>query len=140
CYFVLDGINDAYEWSFVAVPAQVSAGVLKNYSYKSINSFLSQTASNYDNENSADKIAEISYLAKLGSERVLELKSRVMKKFLLEKPFLEKETIKSITDKLCYDELLELSKMFGEENAPVPQLFSQDREMKAFIKNENFKI
>lgn len=32
CHTVLGGITDAYEWSFVAVPAQVNAGVTKKYS------------------------------------------------------------------------------------------------------------
>ncbi len=31
CHVVLDGITDAYEWSFVAVPAQRNAGVTKHY-------------------------------------------------------------------------------------------------------------
>lgn len=31
CHTVLGGITDAYEWSFVAVPAQVGAGVAKQY-------------------------------------------------------------------------------------------------------------
>lgn len=31
CHTVLDGITDAYEWSFVAVPAQPGAGVTKCY-------------------------------------------------------------------------------------------------------------
>ena len=31
CHTVLSGITDAYEWSFVAVPAQVGAGVMKQY-------------------------------------------------------------------------------------------------------------
>lgn len=31
CYTILDDITDAYEWSFVAVPAQVNAGVIKNF-------------------------------------------------------------------------------------------------------------
>lgn len=31
CHTVLDDISDAYEWSFVAVPAQVNAGVTKHY-------------------------------------------------------------------------------------------------------------
>ena len=34
CHTVLDGITDAYEWSFVAVPAQVGAGVAKQYHTK----------------------------------------------------------------------------------------------------------
>ena len=32
CHTILDGITDAYEWSFVAVPAQINAGVAKKYS------------------------------------------------------------------------------------------------------------
>ena len=32
CHTVLADITDAYEWSFVAVPAQVNAGVTKRYS------------------------------------------------------------------------------------------------------------
>lgn len=31
CHTVLEEIQDAYEWSFVAVPAQVNAGVTKHY-------------------------------------------------------------------------------------------------------------
>ena len=34
CCHVLDGISDAYEWSFVAVPAQVGAGVTKHFTEK----------------------------------------------------------------------------------------------------------
>ena len=32
CHVILDNITDAYEWSFVAVPAQKSAGVTKHFS------------------------------------------------------------------------------------------------------------
>ena len=31
CHTVLDGITDAYEWSFVAIPAQREAGVTKHF-------------------------------------------------------------------------------------------------------------
>lgn len=31
CHYILDDITDAYEWSFVAVPAQINAGVTKKY-------------------------------------------------------------------------------------------------------------
>ena len=33
CHKILDDVQDAYEWSFVAVPAQVQAGVTKQYDY-----------------------------------------------------------------------------------------------------------
>ncbi|MCM1006661.1 MAG: hypothetical protein NC485_01830 [Ruminococcus flavefaciens] len=32
CHTILDNITDAYEWSFVAVPAQINAGVTKHFS------------------------------------------------------------------------------------------------------------
>lgn len=35
CCTILDNITDAYEWSFVAVPAQINAGVTKRYSIAS---------------------------------------------------------------------------------------------------------
>lgn len=38
CHIVLDSITDAYEWSFVAVPAQVSAGVTKHFSSDAVES------------------------------------------------------------------------------------------------------
>lgn len=34
CHFILDGIKDAYEVSFVAIPAQKNAGVTKSYGEK----------------------------------------------------------------------------------------------------------
>lgn len=32
CYTILDDVTDVYEWSFVAIPAQVNAGVTKRFS------------------------------------------------------------------------------------------------------------
>ena len=37
CFAVLDEPTDAYEWSFVAVPAQKAAGVIKNFTPKGDN-------------------------------------------------------------------------------------------------------
>ena len=34
CHHILDDITDAYEWSFVAVPAQINAGVTKKFEKK----------------------------------------------------------------------------------------------------------
>lgn len=38
CHTILDDITDAYEWSFVAVPAQVNAGVTKHFSSAGVES------------------------------------------------------------------------------------------------------
>lgn len=37
CYVILDEVTDAYEWSFVAVPAQVNAGVTKRFNSHTFN-------------------------------------------------------------------------------------------------------
>ncbi len=51
CHTVLSDITDAYEWSFVAVPAQVNAGVTKRFSGDSIN-----TVSDYDIKMFSDEL------------------------------------------------------------------------------------
>lgn len=38
CHTVLDDVSDAYEWSFVAVPAQINAGVTKHFSESAFHS------------------------------------------------------------------------------------------------------
>lgn len=44
CYAILDDIKDVYEWSFVAVPSQVNAGVTKRFGnlkdYEELSNFL----------------------------------------------------------------------------------------------------
>lgn len=51
CYTVLDNITDAYEWSFVAVPAQVNAGVTKRSSVSgNISTYSDVDTINADNE------------------------------------------------------------------------------------------
>lgn len=52
CCFILDDVTDAYEWSFVAVPAQVNAGVTKKFSEEHM--FLNDS----DSENNSDEILE----------------------------------------------------------------------------------
>lgn len=40
CYHEIDEPTDAYEWSFVAVPAQVNAGIIKQFDGKALESML----------------------------------------------------------------------------------------------------
>lgn len=51
CYTILDKITDAYEWSFVAVPAQVNAGVTKRSgAYGNVSAYSDNYVKNADNE------------------------------------------------------------------------------------------
>lgn len=42
CYSIINDISDAYEWSFVAVPAQVNAGITKKFGDIAENQAVSQ--------------------------------------------------------------------------------------------------
>lgn len=67
CYALLEGAVDAYEWSFVAVPAQKGAGVMKRYDERKIDAEL----------NALKKAAD------LGKKYMSELKKEVLRLCLL---------------------------------------------------------
>lgn len=51
CHIILDDITDSYEWSFVAVPAQVNAGVTKrSANYGNILTYSDMDVKNADEE------------------------------------------------------------------------------------------
>ena len=62
CYVILDEPTDAYEWSFVAIPAQKNAGVIKAF----------------DGENAAEKIMKAEKGVSLSAIQVNELKEKLM--------------------------------------------------------------
>lgn len=69
CYTLLDGAVDAYEWSFVAVPAQRGAGVTKGFAG--------------DGTAARREFEEMSKAAALGKRYLSELKSEVLRLCLL---------------------------------------------------------
>ncbi|MDE6797866.1 MAG: hypothetical protein K2J36_07640 [Ruminococcus sp.] len=51
CHVILDNITDSYEWSFVAVPAQINAGVTKrSANYGNISTYSDVDIKNADDE------------------------------------------------------------------------------------------
>lgn len=50
CCHILDDIKDAYEWSFVAVPAQIEAGVTKKYCGETFNNVFNNVLKTEDVE------------------------------------------------------------------------------------------
>lgn len=50
CHVVLDDITDAYEWSFVAVPAQMNAGVTKKFTEEAASKSADIDTEEIDNE------------------------------------------------------------------------------------------
>lgn len=69
CYKVLENPEDAYEWSFVAVPAQKNAGVTKKYNGQEKNQFEYTNAEEHKKlmvacENMKEEIIRLSYFSK----------------------------------------------------------------------------
>ena len=98
CYATLEGARDAYEFSFVAVPAQPAAGVVK-------------TARRGDSA-AADLLEEE---AALGRKYLEELRSEVVRLALLADRELDGRAVKSLAWKLSHSELEELRKSYARQ-------------------------
>ena len=102
CHGVLKGAKDAYEWSFVAVPAQRKAGVVKSAGQR------------MDEE------------ARMGRRYLKSLRREVVRLAGIAQPEAEHDLLVRIADKLDEGELLGLAKLYrgkvDEMLKPVTQL------------------
>ena len=115
CYHVLENTSDAYEWSFVAVPAQRQAGVVKSIKKTFTNAY---EANNFGDEDQTQLNKCLEYISQLESivgEFEEELRSQVKKSFAVLQPELRLSTIKSMVEKLNVAELKELKKVQDEK-------------------------
>ncbi len=87
CHGILTGATDAYEWSFVAVPAQRKAGVIKS-------------ARRLEDE------------ARLGRRYLKGLRQELVRLAGLAEPEADHELLVSVAQKLDEEELLGLSKLY----------------------------
>ena len=93
CYTTLEGASDAYEFSFVAVPAQPAAGVVKGA-----------------RRGAAARLEEE---AELGRKCMENLRGEVVRLALLADRELSARAMKSLADKLSHQELEELRKSYA---------------------------
>lgn len=107
CWAELDGVSDAYEWSFVAVPAQTRAGVMKQFG-------------------KGEGLEELEREAALGRKYLEGLRKEVVRLGGLAEPEMAVEVLKAVAGKLGEGELLELKRVFqgraGERWPLGPQL------------------
>lgn len=116
CYAELREPTDAYEWSFVAVPAQRGAGVLKK---------------RFGGELGAERRKELEllqYQAQLGRNYLAALRKEVVRLGMLADENLDGQMFSQITEKLEEPELLELKKAYA---AKVQKLFPSEPQLKS---------
>ena len=118
CYASLEGASDAYEFSFVAVPAQPAAGVVKGAGRTCTS--LKALAAEYPG--CALELETLEKEAALGRDYLAGLKREVVRLGLLAGLGLDHDTLAGMTDKLSREELLAMQEVYGrraEERYPL---------------------
>lgn len=128
CFARLAGAEDAYEWSFVAVPAQVNAGVMKKFSYEGVQGemTLSEYIAKAKNEDMNSQYQILEKRARLGENYLNRLREEVVRLGILSGSGFQSDFLKSAVKKMEEEELLGFKKAFerklDEKYPPVSQL------------------
>lgn len=156
CYFELSQINDAYEWSFVAVPAQREAGVVKCFEnqdgkeiytmkdiMKNLESADGVVLSVEDSKRLLGYIKRLEKRASAADEMRDELEQEVLRLSVASESGISKGTMKNALCGLSVSELREFAAVFRKRAekvyAPKPQL-SVKKDEKPEGKNTEFRI
>ncbi len=149
CYTILDDPVDAYEWSFVAVPAQKEAGVIKALKggvlsleeiLNKIRSLEEISLNKEEVKKLKDYINRLEELSSFGRECKEDLRKEVRKLYSLSQPQIDSYVISSVTSKMSFSELKAFKKAFSAKNndsdffAVKPQLYN-----KPLLKKELYK-
>ncbi len=134
CYVTLDEPTDAYEWSFVAVPAQINAGVTKRYDSRREESRLVSKLKGELGETSRKLGAACDFV-----------RGEIIRLSYFCKPFYTAEQVAQMTEAMDIYRLLELRKSLDRQVCENAQLL--DGEESSFIthipqtdENEDYTI
>lgn len=134
CHHVLDEPTDAYEWSFVAVPAQKNAGVTKRRGSLTGNATLEKLFSGKGSAGLTGAELEalraeymaLRAMAAVGERHMAENRDELTRLAVLTQPGMDRALAKAVAEKLDAEELERLTKVFARQAAqklPVrPQL------------------
>lgn len=158
CHVLLEEPTDAYEWSFVAVPAQRSAGVIKRFGVNSkggddkMDSIIKALSLGEDVELSRSQakklynlILELEELSKDGKVYRNDMKKEVVRLCSIAQPNIDSKTMESVADKMTMKELKSFRDSFEEdayEKFPKKPQLSPNKSLneKQEKKNTQFKI
>ena len=151
CYCILSDVTDAYEWSFVAIPAQVNAGVTKGYfrEHESMDSCLkaikSGKALKMSDTQSAELAAYIEKLEKQAADGQLyreQLTKEAVKFAVISVPMLKSESVEKMCGGVETAELIKIRDAFrtkaGEAIPLEPQLKAKKKD--AVNDNSEFRF
>lgn len=135
CFTRLEDPKDAYEWSFVAVPAQKNAGVIKGFNpyekggvfkmediMKSLSLGEEITLSDGQVRKLYDFISELEEKAQDGRTYREDLKKEVIRLCSIAQPDIKPEVMGTVADKMTLNELKSFKKSFESgANSIIPQ-------------------
>ena len=141
CYFTLEDPVDAYEWSFVAVPAQRKAGVIKAFAAEG-NHGLRKLLKDYPGY--LEYLTTLEQDAELGRSYMKGLRKDLVRLVGLVDEKLDLKTFSGIVDKMDEQELLEMTKAYqnrAEAKYPlVTQLHPKTNNNTGAMENGAFLI
>ncbi len=124
CCRILDEPTDAYEWSFVAVPAQRDAGIIKHFS----------------SQISDETFKKLEKEAQLGRIYLKSLRDETARLGVMASPDISEDTLKSVLAKMDEEEILSFKNVFEKRleklYPPVCQLTYQREQVKT--ENEDY--
>ncbi|MBO5340382.1 MAG: hypothetical protein J6A62_05240 [Oscillospiraceae bacterium] len=118
CYTKLEGAADAFEWSFVAVPAQPKAGVLKSKRAVSLKQLAQK-------EGCTAELEQLEHEAAVGRRYMSALRREVVRLCGLSRDGIDHKVMEGITEKLEEGELLELKRVYARQAAERFPLVTQ---------------
>ncbi len=129
CHAVLTDPDDAYEWSFVAVPAQKAAGVTKSYDIEGVIKKYTSGAPVCSKEKTAlsADVGGLLRLAAQGEEYRLSLVREGVKKCCRAFPSLESAFFEELLENADVSKLLRLSSALDTADEILPPQFSSNR-------------
>ena len=139
CHKTLTDITDAYEWSFVAVPAQRNAGVTKSFKkeksmeniLKSIKEEKSLTLNEKDLAKLSDYVDNLKSMSADGEKYRKSLINNAKKNFAIAIPSMDGECVDEILKNLSSDTLenlcTALEKQAKSVLPPVSQLYVEEK-------------
>ncbi len=140
CHTILSDPQDAYEWSFVAVPAQRKAGVVKSYKeqknmtateiLKSLEAVGEVSLSGAEKDDLRSYLAEQNGLCELGRAYLAEKRAAIIKSGFFGE--INAETVKSVVERMSAAELNEFYRAAEKKTATLrPQLAANENEESA---------
>lgn len=124
CYFTLQNPTDAYEWSFVAVPAQRKAGVMKGYGQESGGGLRRLLAEHHPG--ALDELEALEREAQLGRDYMSSLRKELLRTAGMADQDINLDVLGQVAEKMEAAELLEVTRAYRKRlealYPPKPQL------------------